>query len=989
MRFPVLTFFPWLLLAAFGLRAQVIGPPSPWQDPDEPRIIIVNSYHHGFWWSDEETSGIISGLQERWPTLQPAIEYLDLKKFPNLENETNFVGYVARKYAGQTFDLFFFVDGPALKAAQRHPYLVGDKPIVYCGVDETALKEPNVLTNITGVVEAVDVKGNLRLIDRLMPALKEIHFLGGRSQFGVVTDSAREIFGGRELMVEYVPRMSLPELLEYASTLRPGSVLVEHGFQTDDQGRLVPPEFRIELTRRSSVPHFVHYEMGHGIGLGGRMLSAFEHGRQAAGLGLRVLDGEPAGSIPPLRGEEAIHVLFDHGQLKRFGIDESSLPPDAVVLNRPPSVLRRYRNGLFALAGFTAGLLVLSVFLIRSNRRRRALFEQASDAIFVTDLRAVIVDVNATACAMFGYSRKRLLGLCFSELVEPGDLERRPLGLEDVLTGQPLRSRRRLLRADGSVIVADCNTSRLPGGLLQGIIRDVSEREAAERRVQESEERFRTVAESVEEIVYEWRPDTDSIWRTENAGAMLGYPPDEIELTGRWWLDRIHPDDAKGATREIGKALADGNSFSLEYRVRHRDGSYVHVWDKGRVFRDGEGHVTKVIGGTTNLTERRHLEAQVRQAQKMEAIGTLAGGIAHDFNNILSGVLGNAELARLDLPDGHPVHGALDQILKATDRARSLINQILTFGRRGEEPHQSVDLALCIREAHRLLRSTIPMNVEVTFDCPAVLPPVVADQTQIYQSLMNLATNAWQAMEAESGRIEISARPASVDEAVAQRVGDLRSGPHLLIQVRDTGPGMSAEIRDRVFEPFFTTKVQGRGTGLGLAVVHGIVRSHHGAITIDTAPGQGATFSIYLPIADSPAAPERAVSEAPPAGEGRRVMFVDDEPMLLSTGSQLLRHLGYEVDTFSDPAAALKAFEDRTDWDVVVTDLSMPGMTGVELAARLKAVREVPMVLMSGYLGDGDAEDYRDKGFQLVLQKPLGHEALGRALGSVFGSRSE
>jgi PAS domain S-box-containing protein len=985
---------PFILAAtAFLLRvapafAQTPPPvPPTWVGPDEPRIVIVNSYHYGFWWSDEEQRGVIEGLRERWPTLQPAVEYLDLKRFPNLENETNFVAYALQKYRHTRFDLSIFLDDAGLKAAENHPYLVENSPIVFCGVANRPERRYSSFTNVTGIVEEPDVGGNLRLILQLLPDVQEIHVATSRSNAAALRYHAGQVLGDGPVQLKQVPRLSMEKLLDYASALPPGSVLVELALQADGERRLIPPEFRQELTRRCPVPLFVHYDTGRGVGLGGRVLSAYEHGRQAARLAMRVLDGEPAASIPPVIGGPEVRTVIDYEQLIRFGIPESRVPPDAHVINRPPSILSRYRRGLYALGGFVIGLTVLSLLLIRANARRRQLFNQASDAIFVMNLDSVITDVNHAACAMLGYERESLVGRRYTELVEPDNLNSAPFSADRLEPGKAIHLRRRLLRKDGTVVIGDCSMSRLGGDQIQKIIRDATQREQAEQALRDNEERFRSVAEAVEEIIYEWHPDTDAVWRSDPVVDFLGYPETEVEATGAWWLRQVHPDDAAAVQQKFRDALAGRDSFSFEYRMRHKDGSAIHVWDKGRIFRDASGNVSKVIGGANNLTERRHLEAQLRQAQKMEAIGTLAGGIAHDFNNILSGVLGNAELARMDLPKDHKVQICVDEILRATERARNLINQILTFSRRSDEPNLVVNLGLTVREAYRLLRSTSPLSVDVVLDSEPELPPVEADPTQIYQALMNLATNAWQAFESAPGRIDIVVRGVSLDGDEACAIGSLPAGRYLRIQVRDNGPGMSALVKERIFEPFFTTKGLGRGTGLGLAVVHGIVHGHRGEITVESEPGKGTEFAIYLPVASRPAKPEPGGVKPPPAGDGRRILMVDDEEMLLRTGSEILRHLGYRVETRQNPETARVLFaESPGRWDAVMTDLSMPTMTGVELADHLRRIRpDVPIVLMSGYLGEMDIADYVRQGFRDVLQKPLGVEQLGHSLGRIFG----
>jgi len=386
--------------------------------------------------------------------------------------------------------------------------------------------------------------------------------------------------------------------------------------------------------------------------------------------------------------------------------------------------------------------------------------------------------------------------------------------------------------------------------------------------------------------------------------------------------------------------------------------------------------------------ERHSLEAQLRESQRIESIGTLAGGIAHDFNNILAAILGNVALAREEIDAGHPAQASLEQIRKASSRARDLVQQILAFGRRQPQSLVAQPLQPLVEEAVALLRSTLPASV--TLDCKLSPEPLHAevDATQVQQVLMNLCTNAWHALQGQPGSIEIGLASHTVT-AQASRVGKaLAAGRYAKLWVQDTGVGMDAATQARIFEPFFTTKPTDQGTGLGLSVVHGIVTAHGGAIRVDSAPGRGTTVRLYLPITDreptSPAVPPPLPMAA--HGAGQHVLYVDDDEVIVVMIERLLTQAGYRVTSFRDGRAAVDAvLAAPTSFDVVVTDYNMPGFTGMDVARAVHAVRPgLPVVISSGYISD-ELQAQAQAAHVHLLQKQNSHEELASLVRRLVG----
>ncbi len=382
--------------------------------------------------------------------------------------------------------------------------------------------------------------------------------------------------------------------------------------------------------------------------------------------------------------------------------------------------------------------------------------------------------------------------------------------------------------------------------------------------------------------------------------------------------------------------------------------------------------------------ERSRMEQLLRQAQKMQAIGTLAGGIAHDFNNILFAMMAYTELALDDVPEASPAHANLTEVLKASQRAKELIKQILAFSRESEQEKQPIEPGLIVKEGLKFLRASIPTSVEIRWRFEKDLPWVVADATQIHQVLMNLCANATHAMKGE-GRLDVRLKRVEVSEAFAQDHPPLQAGPHVMMTVADTGYGMSAEVMDRIFEPYFTTKKQAEGTGLGLAVVHGIVKNHGGAITVESKLGQGTTFSVYLPAFDQHVVREKPSARPVPRGS-ESILVVDDETALVKIFQRMLKSMGYRVQAFSSSPDALEAFQAAPDsYDLVITDMNMPHMTGIELTRALISLKpQIPVIVCTGFSEWITAEQVEALGIRAVIMKPVLKSQMAEAIRRVL-----
>ena len=430
-----------------------------------------------------------------------------------------------------------------------------------------------------------------------------------------------------------------------------------------------------------------------------------------------------------------------------------------------------------------------------------------------------------------------------------------------------------------------------------------------------------------------------------------------------------------GFYANLWATICTGNVWHGELVNQRKDGRMYTEDTTITPVRGADGEIAHFVAIKQDVTERRLLEAQYRQAQKMEAIGTLAGGIAHDFNNILAAIFGYCHLFEEATADNAPAQEFVREMFQAAHRAKDLVRQILTFSRQGEQNRQFIHLDTVVKEAAKLLRASLPAQITIETHLSADAPGVLADSTQIYQVTMNLATNALHAMEGGPGRLTIRLDSCWPDDDLRRRQPALRAIQYACLTFTDTGCGMDAGTLERIFEPFFTTKPVGKGTGLGLAVVHGIMQSHEGLITVESRPGLGTTFHLYFPAQTPPETPAGPAYEAGslPCGQGQSILLVDDEPVLAVMFQRLLTGLNYQVTSCHSPRAALDLFRDNPGrFDLVVTDLTMPEMSGLEVARQIHLLRpEAPIVLASGHGGNLAEEDLRSAGIREILQKPV------------------
>lgn len=520
-------------------------------------------------------------------------------------------------------------------------------------------------------------------------------------------------------------------------------------------------------------------------------------------------------------------------------------------------------------------------------------------------------------------------------------------------------------------------------------IRDITERMQALKALHRSEERFRAMAEASPAVFWMTSPDPlqKVIYASPAFERIFGRTCEELSLNPGIWFECIHPQD-KAQVRSLIQGKTK-RARDFEFRIVRPDGAVRWIRVRLAPILDRAGKTALLSGITEDLTEHKHAEQEKKiyeerlaRAQKLEAIGTLAGGIAHDFNNILAAVIGYTELAMEDVPRGGFAARCLQEVLKAGDRAKDLVSQILTFSRQVRTEKKVVRAHLIVKEAMKLMRSSIPSTIAIIQDIDPHSPQVFADPTQIHQVVMNLCTNAYQAMMDRGGTLEVGLATAELDATLARRIPQLVPGSYLHLWVSDTGCGMDQDTLDRIFEPFFTTKGKGSGTGLGLATVHGIVSDLSGAVTVSSTLEGGSTFHVYLPACKGEDRKDETGEDAVPRGNGEKILLVDDESAILAFAENMIEQMGYSVRAHSSSVQALDAFShDPRAFDLVITDQTMPLLTGMDLATKMLAIRsDIPIILITGFSEIVSAEQAREQGITVYLEKPFTRSSLAKAI---------
>ncbi|RJX33769.1 MAG: PAS domain S-box protein [Desulfurivibrio sp.] len=626
---------------------------------------------------------------------------------------------------------------------------------------------------------------------------------------------------------------------------------------------------------------------------------------------------------------------------------------------------------------------------LRENERRyRSLFDSASDAIIISQDN-ICVDCNQQALKMFGCRREELIGQPperFSPAVQPDGSDSREKGLEMyrlAVAGNPQFFEWTHQRHDGSTFEAEVSLNVIEladATYVQAIIRDIAERKQTEKQLARQAS---AIEQAAEEIII---ADSEGIIEYANPAfaQISGYTRAEAIGKTFSFLESRKDDYAYA---EMWTTIRAGEVWRGRLTTRRKDGGLVEADATVSPIFDPAGNRMGYVFVKRDVTEQIKVEAMFRQSQKMEAIGTLAGGIAHDFNNILSAIFGFAEIAKLEAAEGSGAHRCLVKILEAAGRARDLVKQILTFSRQTDIKPRPIQPKIIVKETIKLLEASLPSTIEIRSNLQAN-EAVMADPTSIHQIIMNLCTNAGHAMRRSGGILDISLISVELDHDFARVHPEIKPGSFLRLTISDTGHGMSHDVKERIFDPFFTTKGEGEGTGMGLSVVHGIVRSLGGTIVVFSEPGKGSSFSVYLPIYTRQPVNQETEAEIIPGGS-EHIVFVDDEEFIVDIAQQMLEMLGYRVVGKTDSREAFAYFKEHSaEVDLVITDFTMPHMTGIDLAKAIRKIRpELPILLCTGYNTGFSEAELQEAGINAFILKPVVRKELAGVVRRVLDKK--
>ncbi len=632
--------------------------------------------------------------------------------------------------------------------------------------------------------------------------------------------------------------------------------------------------------------------------------------------------------------------------------------------------------------------------LEESEKKYRQLFETAMVGIYRTRIDdGKFLAANQTLAELMGYNSVDQFLEEYVTSKHYTDPKRR----EELL--YQIRSQGRvdgfeieMTRTDGSLVTIEISAAAYPElGYLEGVVVDITKRKQAENALRESERKYSVLVQESPDAIISLDKKGNLLSFNSAAERKSGYSAEEVMGKHFARIGVLAKRSIPKALKEFALVITGIERPPFELTIMRKDKSDLFMEANARLIKH-KGEKAWVQVTLRDITDRKlveaekkRLETQLQQSQKMESIGTLAGGIAHDFNNILYSIIGYTELALDDTEKGTQLHDNLQELLVAAHRAGDLVKQILTFSRQAHRKLKPLKIQLVVREALKLIRSSLPSTIEINQNITHTCGLVMADATQIHQVAMNLLTNAFHAMEDEGGKLEVTLKEITLE------MEDLKDpamlpGSYVCLTVADTGAGIDKSIIDRIFEPYFSTKKKDKGTGLGLAMVHGIVKSYGGDIRIYSEPGKGSAFHIYLPVIQIQAEKKELQALLPVEGGKERILLVDDEEQIVRMSQQMLERLGYHVTARTSSIETLEAFRAAPDkFDLVITDTTMPNMTGIELARKLMEIRsDIPIIICTGFSEKISSDKARAMGIRGYVMKPVVKSELAKRIREVL-----
>ena len=616
-------------------------------------------------------------------------------------------------------------------------------------------------------------------------------------------------------------------------------------------------------------------------------------------------------------------------------------------------------------------------------RLAKCCLDHASACVFRVNQEGRIVYANRKACESLGYLREEFLTMSVYDIDSVVNQDTWPVMWQELCDAGSSTFESYHLRKDGTHFPNEVTVTMIEfegHRYATAITKDITER----KQLFDSLQKFQFIFDKAPFGIYLIEDGGKIAYVNEHAYRYLGYTKEEISQMSVLEIDRGY--SSEEIEKFWHKQIETKSLETFETIHQKKDGTRFPVEINGIIMEFNNipysvSFCKDISERRKEEIERRKMEAHLRETQKMESLGTLAGGIAHDFNNILGAILGYAELTRMRCEEGSNLERYVSQIFKAGNRAKELVRQILWFSRQGVSDKGPVDFSRVANEVLKLIKVSLPSNVELFINIPPDRPPVFANEIQVHQIVMNLCTNSFHAMKGSGGVLDVSITEASILEQDVKNHPGLNTGKYIKLTISDNGCGISHDVIDRIFEPYFTTKSVGEGTGFGLSTVHGIVKDHGGDIKVYSEVGVGTTFNILLPVADTESNVATDKLEMLPTGN-ESVLLVDDEMALIDLGRDFLESLGYQVETRESAIDAIEAFRSNSQkYDLIISDITMPRMTGDELAQQVKAIRpEIPIILCSGFSNRIHEQTMQSIGINLILMKPVSYADLAYAV---------
>ncbi|MBF0224220.1 MAG: response regulator [Desulfobacterales bacterium] len=1075
------------------------------------KILILNSYHKGYIWTDHLIEGIEKTLDENMETFELYYEYMDTKRIHKEEYFDKYSEILNLKYRNTKLDGIIASDDDAFQfLLKRGEVLFKNTPVVFCGVNNFQESMIHGKDNFTGVVQYADIKETIDLALNLHPNVNKIFVISdatitGKGYQKDVINASKE-YNYLEFIYLDGKDLTHAELLKKVQEIPINSIILLTLWVNDRNGEFWPLSKGMPLiSNLSKVPVYgvIDEPLKYGL-LGGKIQSPWYQGKKAAEILIRIIKHKVSPNVIPVERRSPNQYMFNYNQLKRWKIPESKLPEYSIIEDIPETFYSKYKIQVWLAISIFAILLVLIIglsfsiirhrrtsrFLRESEEKFKAITTSALDSIFIKDLNRHYTYINPFMVKILEASEEYLLGKRPEEIFDKeyaeiiNELDARSFRGENV-------NEVRTISINNKKYIF--NTIQVPmydskGNIIgiTGIVRDLSEYIRAERSLKQIEWLLTRNAKSLEDMynssytdlvalnknklildsvgrdvlrdivseylvlletssaIYEKNGDYacglfssswckhlfeasknlcssdndedalksgkwlchESCWQDASKSAIETGKPSDIECHGGIRIYAVPIICSNGeiigainfAYGDTPKKISKIKEIAEKYQENEKNlETYANEYEsrpkflidvaKNRLLSSAKLIAEIVERKQAEITSDK-LEMQLRQSQKMEAIGTLAGGIAHDFNNILTIIIGNIELSLDSVPEYNRAYNCLTDAKTASIRASEIIKQILSFSRQSQIGRAPINIKSLINESLKLVGNFLPSTIKIETDFMNINDLVLANPNQVNQVMLNLCANASTAMEDE-GTLKIKISKISQDSDDCQTVRELNPMDYIKVSVSDNGCGIDPKIIDRIFEPYFTTKEVGEGSGMGLSVVYGIIKSYGGAVNVESQIGKGSTFNLYFPIYQETHKTDEIESTTINSEKNERILFIDDEDMLVEYAEKVLTHLGYNAQCQNDPIEALELFRsDPYKFDLVITDMTMPGLTGNKLSVEILKIRpDIPIILCTGYSDKIDEKKALSIGIKKIVLKPFTIKILSSAIREVLDKK--